>query len=237
MTDNTSDLRAEVNPGFKYKFLLIGLISLAIGLYHFIDPVFVYPKMRPSSEAYAELRSKLTDDGELQRQWTEKAKAEGWKETPPKYKPEELTTNTIYSYGVGALFTFVVGLPCLLTFMRCLGQWIKVEDDGLVNAKGQKVSFDQITKIDKAKWEKKGIAKLLYSDNGSVKSFVIDDLKFDRETTDRIMELVEDKVGVDLIEGGKSESEYRQLRELALQEKEQRRREEEEGYESEETTE
>ncbi len=225
MTDSPAKLRAEVNPKFKYKFLLIGLIALAVGLYHFIDPIFVYPGMRPSSEAYATLQTQLKgDDGALQRQWAAMTEANGWSEGIPKYKPQELATNTVYSYFIGVLFTFIAGLPCLWTFVRCLGQWIEIDGDGLTNAKGQNVSFDQIEKIDKTKWEKKGIVKLVYSDGGSEKSFVIDDLKFDREISDRILELVEEKVGVDKIEGASSEAEYRRAREEAVREKEEHRR-------------
>jgi len=228
MTDTPSKLRAEVNPGFKYKFLLIGLIALAVGLYHFIDPIFVYPKMWPASESYAELQEQLKgNDGELQRQWAAKVKAEGWPEGEPKYNPGELKTNTAYSYFIGTLFTFLAGIPCLITFFRCLGQWVEVDDSGLTNAKGQKVAFDEITKIDKTKWEKKGIARLIYSQGGAENSFVIDDLKFDRQTTDEIMELVEKRVGADRIEGGKSEAEYRTVREEALAAKEKARQEEE----------
>lgn len=228
MTDSSSSLRAEVNPKFKYKFLLIGLIALAVGLWHFIDPIFNYPAMRPASEAYATLKEQLKgNDGELQRQWEQVTQKNGWPEGVPKYMPHELTTNTIYSYFIGVLFTFIAGIPCLITFIRCLGQWVGVEDDSLVNAKGQKVAFTDISKIDKTKWEKKGIAKLMYSDGGSEKSFVLDDLKFDRETTDRIMELVEDKVGIDKIEGGLAEAEYRKVREEAEREKAERRAAEE----------
>jgi len=231
MSENTSDLRAEVNPKFKYKFLLIGLVSLLIGLYHFYDPIFVYPGMRPASEAYYSLKEKSEDDGVFQRAWTIESKAKGWKDEAPKYKPEELTTNTIYSYGVGFLFTIAVGVPCLITFLRCLGQWVGVKDNRLVNSKGQEVALDQITKIDKAKWEKKGIAKLTYSDGGKEKSFLIDDLKFDRETSDKIMVLVEEAVGVDKIEGGESEAVYMEQREQAAKEKEERRLAREAEYE------
>ena len=225
MTDSSATLRANVNPKFKYKFLLIGVIALAVGLFHFIDPVFNYPKMRPASEAYAALKTKLQgDDGELQRQWDALAESKGWPTGVPKYMPSELTTNTIYSYFIGVLFTFIAGIPCLITFLRCLGQWIGVEGGALVNAKGQKVAFSDITKIDKTKWEKKGIAKLMYSQGGAENSFVIDDLKFDREISDQIMELVEEQVGVDRIEGGLSEAKYRDAREAALREKEERRR-------------
>lgn len=228
MSETSTTLRADVNPKFKFKFLLIGLAALVVGIYHFYDPIFVYPNMEPASQAYGTMKEQFSgDDGAFEEQWKEYAKSKGWPEKPPKYSVSELKTNTIYSYFIGVLFTFVAGIPCLLTFVRCLGQWIESDESSLTNAKGQKVSFAQIKKIDKTKWEKKGIAKLIYDDGGGEKTFVIDDLKFDREVTDQMMELVETRVGEDKIVGGKSESEYRRLREEALREREERFKEEE----------
>jgi hypothetical protein len=178
-SSNIFNAKAEINPGYQYKFLLIGIIALVIGLYHFYDPIFKYPGIRPISQARAKIDSLDISDGEKQRQWKEITEKNGWSEEIP-YTEAELTTNTIYSYFIGFLFTFFVGIPCMITGLRCLGQWIAADETGLSNAKGQAVSYDQIQSIDKAKWEKKGIAKLLYADGDQEKTFVIDDLKLNR---------------------------------------------------------
>lgn len=224
-------LKAQVNPTYQYKFMLIGLVALVIGLYHFIDPIFVYPGMRPPAKAWAELDARDIGDGEKQRLWKEIATENGWSEGMPKYDEDELNTNTVYSYFVGGLFTFIVGIPCLITGLRCLGQWVASDATGLSNAKGQRVAFDQIHSIDKAKWEKKGIAKLNYTDDGQEKTFVIDDLKFDREAMDKIMLTVEETVGIDKIVNGKSEAEYQIIREELAREKAARLAAEEEEEE------
>ena len=66
----------------------------------------------PASEAYAALQTELKgNDGELQRQWPLLAQSKNWSEEIPKYSPAELTTNTIYSYFIGTLFTFVAFSP------------------------------------------------------------------------------------------------------------------------------
>ena len=210
-------LRANTNSFFKYKYLLIGVLASGYGLYCLYDAAIKYPKIRPKSNAYAQLRADVEDDGEFQRQWATMVKEKNWTEESP-YLPAKLTTNIIYSYFMGTLFT-LVGVPALITGLKCLGQWIEADDKSLVNAKGQRVTFEQIKSIDKSRWEKKGIARLVYDDGGSEKSFVVDDLKFDREVADQIMDRVEKAVGVDKIAGGLSEVQYRENREKAEQEK------------------
>jgi len=214
-------LRAQPESKFKLKYLIIGVLAAGYGLYCLYDAAIKYPSQWPVSEAYYGLRADVEDDEEFQKQWSVQASENGWKETPP-YTAEELTTNTIYSYIVGVLFS-VIGFPSLLTGLKCFGQWIEADEKSLTNSKGQTVAFDQIKSIDKSKWEKKGLAQLIYDDDGTEKAFVLDDLKFERSVTDEIMLRVEKFVGVDKIVGGLSEAEYREKSEQERIEKEERR--------------
>ncbi len=214
-------IRADVNNKFKYKYLIIGVLATAYGLYCVSDAALKYPSMRPKATAYEQLRAEVTDDGEFQRQWNEMAESKGWT-VDLEYTNEQLSSNTIYSYFMFGLCA-LIGVPSLLTGLKCIGQWIEADDKSLVNAKGQRVNFDQIKSIDKTKWEKKGIARLVYDDDGAEKSFVMDDLKFDRQSADEIMERIEAAVGVDKIVGGLSEETYREKRAEAEKEKAARR--------------
>ena len=73
--------------------------------------------------------------------------------------------------------------------------------------------MENITAIDKSRWEKKGIAKVSATNaDGKVQTLVIDDLKFEREPTDKIMAEIERVAGEDKITAGKPESEYEDLR-------------------------
>ncbi len=214
-------LRAQPESKFKLKYLIIGVLAAGYGLYCLYDAVIKYPALRPVSEAYYGLEEELNDDEEFQKQWKVQAAENGWKETAP-YTAKELTTNTIYSYIVGVLFS-VIGFPSLLTGLKCFGQWIEADEKSLTNSKGQTVAFDQIKSIDKSKWEKKGLARLIYDDGGTEKAFVLDDLKFERSVTDDIMLRVEQATGIDKIVGGLSEAEYREKSEQQRIEKEERR--------------
>jgi hypothetical protein len=67
------------------------------------------------------------------------------------------------------------------------------------------VAFDQVESLEKRQWRNKGIAKLRYNDGGKKRTFVIDDFKFKRETTDKILAELENRIGVDKITGGPPE--------------------------------
>jgi hypothetical protein len=219
------NIRANTNPMYLGKFLLIGLFATAFGLYHLYDAVFKYPAAIPVAEAYEALDDGEISDGDLQRNWKAFTQERGWPEDEPK-KVEELKYFINYNYLIGIIFTALIGIPCFVFALLNYGAWFEWKDGQLTNRKGQTVDLDQITKIDKTKWEKKGITRLEYKDGEATKHFVIDDLKFDRNAADQIMAMVEQKVGVDKIVGGKSEAVYQELKEARAAEKKARDEEE-----------
>jgi hypothetical protein len=59
------------------------------------------------------------------------------------------------------------------------------------------VPLSSVTQIDKSKWDRKGIAKLDYElPTGQTGRVTLDDFVYDRPPTDRILELIEAKLGV-----------------------------------------
>jgi hypothetical protein len=67
------------------------------------------------------------------------------------------------------------------------------------------VKFDQVTALNKKKWQNKGIAKLLYEVDGRKNKIVLDDCNYDRDTTNAILRHVEAAIGHDKITNGKPE--------------------------------
>ena len=114
-------------------------------------------------------------------------------------------TNTRLSRSVWAS-----GIPCILWYLRTKGAWLESSDDGLRLSTGQELKLSQITKFDKNKWEKKGIGVLHYADDsGNEQKFVIDDLKFERKTTDQIVAWIETEIPAEMIVNGLTEIEYK----------------------------
>ncbi|MEM6471951.1 MAG: hypothetical protein AAF802_20495, partial [Planctomycetota bacterium] len=81
----------------------------------------------------------------------------------------------------------LVGVPALMMFMSGQGTWIEGDETVLKSSKGKEVPIDSIQKIDKRKWEAKGIAKIYYEQDGKTKKFVMDDFKFDRKPMGELM--------------------------------------------------
>ena len=89
------------------------------------------------------------------------------------------------------------------------------------------MTLDQITKVDKAKWDKKGIAVLHYTGNRGASTFLIDDLKYERAATDEIMAWIEESIDTKLVVNGRLESQIAEEKAQAAAEKAAREQEQE----------
>ena len=202
------NLRAEPESRFLLKYLLIGLGCLAFAVWSTYDGFYAYPKKIPRAEAWAELQAEpdLTET-EFRAKWKKLCKEKGWSSNrvSKDESVESIEQSIVYQYvfiGLGLL----IGLPCLIWYLRNRKSWIESTSDGLRSSSGKECKLSQITKFDKKKWEKKGIGILHYqTDDGSEKTFVVDDLKYDRKTTDEIVRWVESNIPAEMIVNGQPE--------------------------------
>ena len=201
--------RASTEKFFWYKFLAIGLATLAYGAYAGYDAVVTGPYRLAKSELWEpiDLNTSLSEEAKME-QWREIAKEHGWSTKRPKekYKVKDAREFIWFNYGL-MIFCGLIALPCLLWCLANRSKWIESTEKGLRNSSGQELTLDQITKVDKAKWDKKGITIVHYTDNlGAKNKFLIDDLKFERTTTDEIMAWVEQNIDPKLVVNGRLES-------------------------------
>ncbi len=148
---------------------------------------------------------KLLDEGRGD-DWDTEAIERGWSTSPPtKSKTEEEFEVDVKMQFWMAGLAGVVGFFPLLAVFRSRGRWIELDDSGLTSSWGQSVTFDQAESLEKRQWRNKGIAKLRYNDGGKKRTFVIDDFKFKREPTDKILAELEKRIGIDKVTGGPPE--------------------------------
>ena len=202
------NLRAIPETNFLLKYLLIGIGCLGFALYSLYDGLIEFPAKLPRAEAFYELVSdeSLTTE-QVNEKWKAVAKENGWssKRLSKDDYPDHIRNNIKFQWlflaiGLG------VGIPCLLWYFKNKNSWLESTDDGLRNSSGQEVKCSQITKFDKRKWEKKGIGILHFMENGEPKTFVVDDLKYDRKTTDEIVRWIENQIPAEMIVNGLPES-------------------------------
>lgn len=219
--------RANTDKKFLYKYLLIGIATLLYSLYCFYDAFLNYPAQRPASVAYDSLledvderKAAATDDtvnwAEVREsEWKQIAETNGWNAKPPHYTAEELKHNIQFSIGLGAVCA-LIAVPCIFWFLRNRGTWQEIDGTRLISSNGQSLDFSDIQTVDKKNWVKKGLATIHYLGDGSAKTFVLDDLKYDRAVVDQIIAEVEAAIPAEKIVNGPTEAEIARDREAAL---------------------
>jgi len=70
------DIKATARKSYILKFLTIGLLALAFGLWNLKDAAISYPAQRPHADAYLEMQGPpnengnyMISDGDLQEAW------------------------------------------------------------------------------------------------------------------------------------------------------------------------
>jgi len=190
-------LRTDISKRHLIRLTVVGLFCLGFGLWAYYDGSVTYPNQRKRALAFLEHE----EQGKLE-EWTAYTAERGWQPYDPgepKTKVEITVQFYMFAIAGGA------GLLVLIHVLRCRGRWIEMDESGLRTSRGQELTFDQITSIDKKKWDKKGIAKLHYEQNGREAILTLDDFIYDRPTTDDMLRQVEDHVGHDKIVNGKPE--------------------------------
>jgi hypothetical protein len=195
-------IRAERDSRFYFRFLMIGLGALAFGLYCVYDGAIGYPGKQERALAY----QKYVLDDKDEDQWNAYAAERGWSNAYPG-EPKEAEKHEVdvqMQFWMAGACGLIAFFP-LWSVWRSRGRWIELNKVGLTSSWGQSVAADQVVSLDKTKWRSKGIAVVKYNDGTRTRKFVIDDFKFKREATDKILAELEPRIGLDKITGGPPE--------------------------------
>jgi hypothetical protein len=190
-------IRAERDPRYYFRFIIIGWAALGFGLWALYDGAVKYPQQRERGLAF----DKLMDEGR-DKEWDQYARDHGW---PTDYPGEPKSIVDIQLQYVMAAVASTIGGLVLLNVWLSRGRWIEADDTGLNSSWGERVPYDKILTLDKKSWRSKGIARVKYEENGRRRKFVIDDYKFMRGPTDDILYELEERIEPDKIIGGPPE--------------------------------
>ena len=199
--------RAETEKFFWLKFLVIGLGTFGYGAWASWDAFVAGPHRLEMSELWEPILNSDLSEEARDDKWKAVATEHGWPTKRPKkeYNVKDSKEFIWFNYGLMGV-CWVIALPCLFWCLTTRGSWIEATGDGLRNSAGQQLKLDQITKVDKAKWDKKGITILHYNGDQGMSTFLIDDLKYERAATDEIMAWIENNIDPKLVVNGRLES-------------------------------
>lgn len=209
--------RADFTPSYFRRYLWVTLACIAFSLWCCKDAFITYPKKGEISAAYEALQKEFEETErpltELPGAWEKVAEPKGWSTIQPGKSTEDIRADIGKQFFMMVLCG-VVAVPAFIKWARGQGTWVEGDEELIRNSGGQELKIGEITKIDKRKWEEKGIAYIHYLDDGKrKKKFVMDDFKFDRDAMGQIMRHAEAGLKPDQITGGPSEIELAKKKE------------------------
>jgi hypothetical protein len=205
-------LRAENDPRYSRKFLLMGICGLGFALYCLYDGLVGYPGKR--EVGFGEFKADYKTYFEDSRKSMSMAEFEGTAEPEQSKQWENYSHERGIPSGADVVVQFlmataaaVAGLALIAIPLRARGRWIAANDSGLTSSWGESFQFDEVEAVNKRKWRSKGIAKVTYVSGGRRRNFVVDDYKFDRYPTDAILYELEQRIDPGRILNGPPEPE------------------------------
>jgi hypothetical protein len=204
-------IRAENEPRFWRKFLIMGLCALGFALWCLKDGVFSYPAHRIQGfdefkQDYKKLfktdheKALTVEEYEVVAnhddllEWAKYAEDRHIPRTP------DIWMQFIMAGVMSVAGLFLVSLP-----LRARGRWIEGGDEGVTSSWGETFRYDEVELVDKRRWRSKGIAKVTYVSGNRRRTFAIDDYKYERYKTDAIQYELEQRIDQGRITNGPPE--------------------------------
>ena len=184
-------VRATISKGYIWRPGVIGAMMLIFSGWFLYDGTVKYPRQERMWYAYNQIMQDNPGDPNVAAQlWAEHAETEGWATT----RPEKREINDKLTQKILAAITAPVGLFFMWSFLSARGRWVEVDEQSVRTSRGQVAEYDSISSIDKSRWQRKGIAVVHYGQDGTEGRIVLDDWKFEREPTKRILSAIEERM-------------------------------------------
>jgi len=186
---------------WRNRMLFVAVMILGFAAWFFYDGLVTWPAEKERYEkwlevAHEELGRELEEGSippEAKLAWERYAEEQGWStEVPDERTQEDIDGQFVWGGGVG-----LIGLVFLGWVLWNQTLHIRADDQYVYSARGKKVPWEAFTGMDRAKWEKKGIAVALYQEGGKEKRMTLDDYKFGG--TEPIILEIEKRLGIEYV--------------------------------------
>jgi hypothetical protein len=161
------------------------------GIWFLYDGYVAWPRERAIARQFKQFQNEGRTD-----QWPAFAIQHGWPDgsagTPGKdYSDLDLIVQKVLGYALVAL-SLILGAG----FVRTLGRWICLDEQGFTTSWGSQFAMDAIKDIQLDRWQSKGIAVIIYDRKDRKNKLVLDDWKYDRQATIKMVEHVKEHLGI-----------------------------------------
>lgn len=151
-------------------------------------------------------------DTQIFESWDEHAAKNG---LPPsgkegkEIKAMNQTDGSIMTQKILGFVLIPISIMMVFSWFQTFSRWVAADENGVTTSSGQNAPWASMTKLDKLRWPKKGIAFLHYEDADKRigQKILLDDFKFDRVATEQIIRAIEDHLKDEQIVGDIRETE------------------------------
>lgn len=181
--------KATIRKGYRWRLVILATIALALGGWFIYDGTVGYPQKQRAAQAWLHIKQKYGQNWPAH--WAKIRRKHHWPVQPAVVTDWDIRTQFIY-----AAACLIFGLFAAMGFVRVSRRWIETDEIGLHTNRGLHVPWENIELLDKARWDKKGIAIVHYQQNGKSGRLTLDDWKYDAAATTAIVAQVEQKLGM-----------------------------------------
>jgi hypothetical protein len=135
--------------------------------------------------AKARAEGKPTGENGEPPKWASYAAQRGWPEQPKKHSEAEIFQQ--FEWG-GAML--LLALVAIVHVLLTRGKQLTGHEQHMIMPNGAEVRFADVFRVDKRKWDNKGLAYVYHRTGGVARRAVVDDLKYDGagRVLDRLLE-------------------------------------------------
>ncbi len=186
------NVEARITKVWKKRMILLIAFVFAAGMWFYYDGFIGWPAEAkrytiyqqfvddlvagkiPGKQPLTRAEADAPHNKALEEAWREHARANGLGTSIPSDRTEADFQQQKW-IGSGA-----VGVSLLMVgwyFLSC-ARVLRADDDYIISPEGKKTRIDSIVRVNKKKWDNKGIAILEYDDGGKTGKVVLDDYKY-----------------------------------------------------------
>jgi len=160
-------IEAKINKEWAIRLMIIAIMFIGGGFWFVYDGAVAWPA---ENDRYAIYKEILDQGDQAEKSWQEVFAEKGWTTRKP---PKEHSDTDIMTQFIIAALCFPIGLLALIWLLINATRSV-VADERSVKFAGKEIAYDDITDIDKSRWESKGIVVLHAGDQ----RMKLDDWKF-----------------------------------------------------------
>ncbi|MEX2212528.1 MAG: hypothetical protein WD768_00275 [Phycisphaeraceae bacterium] len=191
--------KAHMSTGWKVRVGAMAFLIAGMSGWFLLDGFSGYPGKQKIHAQFMDFKAKHQgmDETKFIEAWNKHATEEGLPTLERDIKlldkegDYDVSDSSIMWQKILGFGTLPLAIVVISMFAGLYKKWIASEEDGIRNEKGLHIAWDQIVKLDKTRWPKKGISFLLYKQGETEGRLRIDDFWFERDPTDTIVRDIE----------------------------------------------